>query len=334
MIKFATIGTSLIAEQFVTGANATGRLTLGAVYSRRCDTGLAFAQKFGCEKVYTNLQDLADDTAIDAVYVASPNVFHAMQSEFLLNAGKHIICEKPITTSAAEYSRLKALADKKGLIYIEAIIPIYNKSRERIKAALSEIGNISMAKIDYCQRSSRYDRFMRGEQVNIFDMSLCAGTLMDLGVYCVYAACDLFGVPNNIQATANFLKGGADGSGIAIFEYDNFSAALTYSKTGQSTSPTEIVGDGGSVIMETAVYYQDAYLVKGGQKTPLFDSVSKETLMGYEAIALCDYIEGNRIDEYNKNSEICFSVHTCMDTIKQKAKIRYDNTECDVICVS
>lgn len=323
MIKYATIGTSFIAEQFVRGADATGKLKLHAVYSRKYDTGVVFAQKFGCDRVYTNLQDLAKDSEIQAVYIASPNSFHAEQTELLLNAGKHIICEKPITTSAAEYKCLKALADQKGLIYIEAIIPIYNSSRNRIKVALGEIGNIAMAKIDYCQRSSRYDRFMRGEHVNIFDMSLHAGTLMDLGVYCVYAAIDLFGMPNKIQASANFLSNGADGSGIAVFEYDKFSASLTYSKTGQSIAPTEIVGDSGSVIMETAVYYQDAYLVKDGEKTPLFDNVSKETLMGYEAVALCDFIEGKRLDEYNQNSEICLSVHTCMDIIKQKAKIKY-----------
>lgn len=323
MIKYATIGTSFIAEQFVTGANATGRLQLGAVYSRKNDTGVAFAKKFGCNTVYTSLEELACDANIQAVYVASPNSCHAEQTEFLLNAGKHIICEKPITTSAAEYKRLKTLADQKGLIYIEAMIPLYNTSRSRIKSAIGEIGNIAMAKIDYCQRSSRYDRFMSGEHVNIFDMSLFAGTLMDLGVYCVYAAIDLFGMPNNIKASASFLGNGADGSGVAIFEYDNFSASLTYSKTGQSIAPTEIVGDSGSVIMETAVYYQDAYLVKQGNKTPLFDNVSKETLMGYEAMALCDFIEGKQLNEYELNSRICADVHTCMDKIKQEANIIY-----------
>ncbi len=324
MIKYATIGTSLIAEQFVLGANATGKLKLSAVYSRSSDTGLAFAKKFDCNKVYTSLENLAGDDSIDAVYVASPNVFHACQSELLLNAGKHVICEKPITTSADEYKRLKLLADQKGLIYIEAIIPIYNISRERIKAALNEIGNIAMAKIDYCQRSSRYDRFMRGEHVNIFDMSLHAGTLMDLGVYCVYAAVDLFGMPNDIKASANFLKNGADGSGIAIFEYDKFSACLTYSKTGQSVAPTEIVGDSGSVIMETAVYYQDAYLIKDRKKTPLFYNLSKEALMGYEAAAFYDFINGKRLDEYEQNSEMTLKVHTCMDEIKSQANIIYN----------
>lgn len=323
MIRYATIGTSKIAEQFVTGANATRKMQLTAVYSRSSETGVRFAQKFGCNKIYTSLESLANDNNVDAVYIASPNKFHAEQSEFLLNAGKHIICEKPITTSAVEYKRLKDLADSRGLVYMEAIIPIYNPSRSRIKNALNEIGNVAMAKIDYCQRSSRYDLFMSGEQVNIFDMSLHAGTLMDLGVYCVYAAIDLFGMPKNIKASANFLKNGADGSGIAIFEYDKFSASLTYSKTGQSAAPTEIVGDSGSVIMETAVYYQDAYLLKQGKKTPLFEDYSKETLMAYEALAFYDFINGDRLYEYQQNSEICMNVHTCMDTIKQEANIIY-----------
>ena len=146
---------------------------------------------------------------------------------------------------------------------------------------------------------------------------------MDLGVYCVYAAIDLFGEPNNIKASASFLKNGADGGGVAIFEYDKFIASLTYSKTGQSVAPTEIVGDSGSIIMETAVYYQDAYLVKQGKKTPLFYNLSKETLMGYEAAAFYDFINGKRLDEYEQNSKITESVHACMDKIKKKANIIY-----------
>ncbi len=323
MLKYATIGTSFIAEQFVTGANATGQFDLVAVYSRTSNTGLAFAKKFGCNKVYTSLENLASDENIDAVYVASPNSFHAQQSELLLRAGKHVICEKPITTSADEYKRLKALADENGLVYMEAIIPIYNPSRLLIKNALKEIGNISMVKIDYCQRSSRYDRFINGEHVNIFDMSLHAGTLMDLGVYCVYAAIDLFGIPRDIKASASFLKNGADGGGVAVFEYDKFIASLTYSKTGQSVAPTEIVGDSGSVVMETAVYYQDAYFVKQGKKTPLFYNVTKETLMGYEASAFYDFINGKRLYEYEENSKITANVHACMDKIKKEAKIIY-----------
>ena len=74
------------------------------------------------------------------------------------------------------------------------------------------------------------------------------------------------------------------------------------------------------------IYAAISYLViyrKVREATPLFDNVSKETLMGYEAIALCEFINGKRLDEYNHNSEICFMVHSCLDAIKREANIIY-----------
>ncbi len=134
--------------------------------------------------------------------------------------GKHVLCEKPITASAKEYDALLKLADEKGVIYAEAIMSRHFKGRKILFNALSEIGDISAARIDYCQRSSRYDAFKGGEHMNIFDMSLGAGTLTDLGVYCVYAAVDMFGMPQSINASAAFFDNGADKSGSAILEYD------------------------------------------------------------------------------------------------------------------
>ena len=323
MIKYATIGRGRIADCYIEGAIASNKFELSAVYSRNNETGLSYANKWGCNKVYTLLEDLANDPEIQAVYIASPNACHKEQTEILLKGGKHVICEKPITSSAKEYKELKDLADSLGLIYMEAIIPIYTKNRLNIKKAISEIGNISIAKIDYCQLSSRYDNLLNGEQVNIFDMSLHAGTLMDLGIYCVYAAVDFFGMPNKINASAAFLENGADGSGSAIFEYDNFSCVLTYSKIGQSKSPCEIVGDKGSVLIDKIGLYADAYKVIGDQKTPLTEFVEKPLLMSLEASAFADFINGDKLEIYKQNSMLCYDVHTCMDQIKKSAGIKY-----------
>ena len=115
MIKYATIGTSFIAEQFVTGANATDKLELTAVYSRKYNTGLAFAQKFDCNTVYTDLRDLASDKNIDAVYVASPNVFHAGQCELLLNAASILFVKSPLPHPPPNTVALKQLPTRKVL---------------------------------------------------------------------------------------------------------------------------------------------------------------------------------------------------------------------------
>ena len=317
MIKYAVIGRGKITDCYIKGADLSGKFELIAVYSRQEDTGREYAARHGVEKVYTDLNALANDNDIEAVYIASPNSCHEWQSELLLKAGKHVICEKPIVTSVEGYLKLKALADSLDLVYMEAIIPIFGKSRVQIKGALEKIGKIAMARIDYCQLSSRYDAFMRGEHVNIFDMSLAAGTLMDLGIYCVYAAVDLFGVPKNIKVAASYLYNDADTSGSAIFEYDTFLTVLTYSKVGQSTVPCEIVGDKGSIIIERVGLYMGAYLVQNGEKTPLFEEQPKAVLMGYEASAFADFVQGRTIEQYEESSRLCHDVHCCMDRIKR-----------------
>ena len=323
MIRFATIGRGSIVDCFIEGARTSGKLCLSAVYSRNKADGEVFARKHGVNKVYTSLADLACDRDINAIYIASPNSLHAGQSEFLLKAGKHILCEKPIATSAAEYKRLKDLADSLGLIYMEAIIPIYSPFRPAIKKALGEIGKISVVRLDYCQRSSRYDDYLAGKDMNIFNMSLAGGALMDIGVYCVYAAVDLFGVPKDISASASFLRGGTDGSGAAIFSYDGHVACLTYGKTSDSTLGCEIEGDGGSVTIGKVGLYANASIIKDGKALPLTKFTEKAELMGLEASRFADYINGVALDEYSDNSRLCFDVHTCMDKIKQCANIKY-----------
>ena len=323
MIKYATIGRGSIVDSYIKGAKISGEFELAAVYSRNLETGKEFAKKWGCSKVCTSIEDLACDPEIQAVYIASPNVCHASQTEILLKGGKHIICEKPITTSASEYKNLKALADSLGLIYMEAIIPIYTENRVNIKKAISEIGNINIAKIDYCQLTSRYESLMKGEQVNIFDMSLHAGTLMDLGIYCVYAAVDFFGMPNKVKAAAGFLKNGADSCGSAILEYDDFICLLSYGKIGQGLAPSEIVGDKGSVLIDKIGLYAGAFKAQGESKVPLTEFIEKCELMSKEASAFADFIKGERVEEYQSNSALCYNVHTVMDLIKQSAEIKY-----------
>ena len=322
MIKLGTVGTSRITEGFLSGAALTGEFEHIAVYSRSLDTGKAFAERFRAKEVYTDLVEMAK-SGIDAVYIASPNVFHVKQSRVFLENGIHVICEKPIATNALEYMELKKFADSRGLVYMEAIIPRHISGYGAVKQALHKIGKISMARIDFCQRSSRLDDFLQGKHVNIFDMSLHAGTLMDLGIYCVYAAVDFFGMPNKINASASFLENGADGSGSAIFEYDNFSCVLTYSKIGQSKAPCEIVGDKGSVLIDKIGLYADAYKVIGDQKTPLTEFVEKPLLMSLEASAFADFINGDKLEIYKQNSMLCYDVHTCMDQIKKSAGIKY-----------
>ncbi len=325
MIRLATVGTSGICESFLNGAAITNEYKLTAVYSRTFEKGRAFAQKFGCNRVFTNLEEMAKSDLIDAVYIASPNVFHAPQSQLFLKNGKHVLCEKPIVTNVADYTELKALAEAQGLIYMEAIIPRHLSAYSFVHNALKEIGKIAFAEIKYNQRSSRFDAFLKGDKVNIFDMSLHAGALMDLGVYCVYGAVDLLGAPSGISARVSLLPNGADGSGEICFNYGGFNAVLTYSKVDNAPSVSKIVGENGVLEIEMISQYAGAYLIKNGVKTLVAGHLSKAEQMSYEATRFADYIlrfEENKEDYLNAVS-LCINVHKCMDKIKASAGLVY-----------
>ena len=227
MIRLATVGTSAITEKFLTACRLTGRYEFHTAYSRDLKKGEKFAKAQGFKHFSDDLKAVAESPEIDAVYIATPNVFHYEQSRLFLENGKNVICEKPIATDCNKYDELLALANKKGIIYAEAIMSRHTAGRKILIDALSQIGRISQARIDYCQLSSRYEKFKNGESVNIFDMSLAAGTLMDLGVYCVYAAVDLLGTPARVSASAAFANNGADLSGGAGLGYNDFTAVLS-----------------------------------------------------------------------------------------------------------
>ncbi len=325
MIRLGTVGTSQICRYFLGGAKLSGEFTLSAVYSRNYDTGLAFANDHGCDMVFNDLEEMAKSRTIDAVYIASPNAFHFEQSKLFLENGIHVLCEKPIATNKQEYLELLEYANNKNLIYMEAIIPRHVTHYKKVKDALESIGKIQMARIDFCQRSSRLDSFLQGKPHNIFDMSLKAGCLMDIGIYCVYGALDLLGEPKSVKSQANYLYNGADGSGSAILDYGDFSAVLTYSKTCETAIGSEIMGDNGTLLIGKISQYSDVLLLKDGKRQEICATPTKQELMSGEAKRFADYILrfGENKSDYQKVCELTQNVHKIMDLIKCDADIKY-----------
>lgn len=332
MVRLATVGTSAITEMFLAACRLTGRYYFHTAFSRSSENGEKFAKAQGFEHFSDDLRAVAENSEIDAVYIATPNAFHYEQSKLFLENGKHVICEKPITTDCQKYDRLLSLANKMGLIYTEAIMSRHCAGRAVILDALKQIGRISQARIDFCQLSSRYEKFKNGEHVNIFDMSLAAGTLMDLGVYCVYAALDLFGKPDTVSAAAAFADNGADISGAAVLGYKDFTATLSYSKIGQSETCSEIIGDKGVVKIGSISQYANITLVKDGKEIPLLGMPDHSEVMRGEAEKFADYIERKDAfyNDYKSVCELTHNVQTQMDLIKQSANIKYTIKECNL----
>ncbi len=318
MVKYSVIGTSWITESFIQGASLVEDLVLDGVYSRSKEKGEAFAQKTGAKRVFCNfLELLSSDT--DLVYVASPNSCHYEQCKALIENKKHVICEKPITITLDEYKELSSLADKNGVIYFEAIMYMHLPARKILKDAVDNIGVIRSATFDFSQLSSKYAALKRGELPNIFNPEMKTGALNDLGIYCVYPAVDLFGMPEKIVPVQHFLHTGADGSGSAAFVYKDKIVTIVYSKTGQSRAPSQIMGDEGTITIGSISQTDNIYLYNNkGEKTELVPDIDKKYHMGNEAQSAYNFItdlENNRCfyDDCRKTNE---KVLQCMEKMR------------------
>lgn len=250
MIKFAIIGSSSISEKFIDTLKSTEGCEVYALLSRSEEKGKNFAEKFGIKKLYTDIDTMLKDREIDAVYIASPNGKHFQQAKLSLEAGKNVICEKPIVPTVKEFDELKELAIKNGVTLMEAMRPTTNPNFQVIKENLYKIGEIRQVMLKYCQYSSRYDLLKEGEVTNIFNRELVGGSLYDIGVYPLYFALAMFGEPEEYLGYNYLLSSGVDGCGTILLKYADKIANISYSKITHEQSQSEILGEEGSIVID------------------------------------------------------------------------------------
>ena len=309
----------MITQMFISAAKKQAGIEYTAAYSRTLPSAKAFAEAQGAAAYFCDLEEMAKSDRIDAVYIASPNRFHYEQSLLFLQNGKHVFAEKPATTTKAQAETLLALAAEKGLIYAEAIMSIHTPAFRTLTEQIKTIGRIRTVNFVFCQLSSKYPAFLRGENPNIFNPEMHTGCLMDIGVYNVYLAAALFGRPQRIVSDAVFLPSGADAAGTTILKYDDFSVNLIYSKVGQNYAPSEIIGDNGTIGIQSVSQLTGIDLIRSGVRENLVEyEKTRDEVMGAEAAFFRDAVSGGRKDEYRFATETALLVRELTDEIRRQ----------------
>lgn len=185
-------------------------------------------------------------TDVDTIYVALPNQLHYETTKKVILAGKHVILEKPATVHRWEWEELLALARENHKILVEAMSLHYLPAWLSLKERIPELGNIKLVIFEFCQYSSRYDAFRRGEIAPAFDPTCAGGALMDLNVYNLHAVVSLFGSPQSVQYHPNTERG-VDTSGVLLMDYGSFQAVLIAAKDCQAPVASTIQGTAGCI---------------------------------------------------------------------------------------
>jgi D-xylose 1-dehydrogenase (NADP+, D-xylono-1,5-lactone-forming) len=201
-VRFGILSTARINRLVLPGARASDRVEIAAVASRDGARAEAYAREHGIPRAYGSYEELLADPHVDAVYIPLPNSMHVEWSIRALEAGKHVLCEKPLSRHPAEVERAFDAADRAGLMLTEAFMYRHNPQTARLTelAASGAIGEPRLVRAAFS--------FTITDAANIrLAADLDGGALMDVGCYCVSSARLLVGEPERVYGTSTVEAG-------------------------------------------------------------------------------------------------------------------------------
>ena len=177
-IKWAVLGTGVIANEMASALKKNGR-NIYAVGNRTHSKAVAFAEKYGIEKVYDDFNEMFSDPDVDVIYITTPHNTHIEFMRKAIENGKHILVEKSITLNSSELDEAISLAGEKGVVIGEAMtiyhMPIYKKLREILDSG--KLGRVKLITMNFGS-FKEYDMNNR-----FFNRNLAGGAMLDIGVY-------------------------------------------------------------------------------------------------------------------------------------------------------
>ena len=201
-LRYGILSTSSIAPRFIAAVRASGQGQIVAVSSRSLEKAREKAAQWDIPTAYGSHQQLLEDKNVNIVYISNVNTAHYPWAKAALLAGKHVVCEKPCTTTESQTKELYALAREKGLFFMEAQKMLFLPAILAAKEHLKDLGQITMAEMSHSFPAS-YNGWM-------FDKEAGGGPLLSSGIYAVQLVHWLFGEITDIRGTASKLETGVE----------------------------------------------------------------------------------------------------------------------------
>ncbi|MEK3854420.1 Gfo/Idh/MocA family protein [Cytobacillus sp. FSL H8-0458] len=327
MVRFGIVGTNWITERFLKAALQAEDFQLTAVYSRTEEKAKEFAGKYGVEKTFTDLQTMAASGEVDAVYIASPNSLHAEQAIIFMKHNVHVLCEKPIASNAKELQSMIAAARENNVLLMEALKSTFMPNFLAVKENLHKIGEVRRYFASFCQYSSRYDAYRQGTVLNAFNPEFSNGSLMDIGIYCIYPLVALFGKPEEIKAAGYKLDSGVDGEGSMVLKYPSMDAVIMFSKITNSSLPAEIQGEEGNIVIDKISGPEKVTLhYRSGENEDLTQDQLSDS-MYYEAKEFIRLIQTGKTESEVNSFENSMATMEILDEARRQMGVIYPSDQ-------
>jgi predicted dehydrogenase len=245
-VNWGILSTARINDLFLAGARQSDQLEIAAVASRDAAVAEAYAREHEIGRAHGSYEGLLADPEIEVVYISLPNALHIEWTIKALEAGKHVLCEKPLSRSVAEVERAFDAAERADRLLMEAFMYRHNPQTRKVLELIRDgaIGRLTMIRSSFS--------FVASDPENVRLLTgLAGGGLMDVGCYCVSASRLLGGEPERVGAEQII---GGDGVDVALAGTLRFPGdVLAHFDCGLALAARddlEVVGDGGSLYLD------------------------------------------------------------------------------------
>jgi predicted dehydrogenase len=320
--NWAILGCGHIANKFAADLKLLPNANLYAAASRDLQKAIDFKNKFGFEVAYGNYNEMVNDPKVDAVYIATPHSHHRDHAILCLNHKKAVLCEKAFAINKNEVEEMIACAKKNNTFLMEAFWtmfqPSFKKAMEILKSG--ELGKLQIVRSDFAFNAPVI------EEKRLYNVNLGGGSLLDIGLYPVFAALTSLGKPEILKSFAHFSPTGTEESISIIFKYEGGEMAnLTSSFASHSPTQTEYWCEKGYMILNPRWYMPTKItLVKHGQEPQHFHSEHYEgTGYQYEASHVMQCLDEGRIESNIMTWQTSLDLIETLDRIRIDAGIFY-----------
>ena len=240
------MSTARINSLFLAGARQADGVEILAVASRDRDSAESYAREHGIERAHAGYDSLLADPDVEVVYIPLPNSMHVEWSIRALEAGKHVLCEKPLSRQAAEVERAFDVAERQQRLLMEAFMYRHNPQTRRVSELVhgGAVGRLRLIRASFS--------FLAGDPANVrLRAALDGGALMDVGCYCISGTRLLAGEPERVTAEQALGGDGVDVVFAATMRFQGevlatFDAGLALA----ARDELEVVGEDGVLFLD------------------------------------------------------------------------------------
>ena len=314
-IGWGILGGGRIANDFAECLKLLPQAEIAAVASSSEERARNFASRHNIKTYYTDYADLARDSNVEVIYVATTHNFHINHALLCIENGKHVLCEKPITTNANEAFTLINAARKQKTFLMEAMwtrfLPLWVSVKKWLDEGL--LGELVLVNADFgfFTKHGDFGRHLNPE--------LAGGALLDVGIYPISLACWIYGkIPDKSQSQAFLTKHGVDGISTYCLDFgDNRAAQLSSAVITHTPKEAVIVGTKGYLKVPEFWKGKEVTIYQNGEDPEVFKFPYEAAGFQFEAMEAMNCILNGKTESNIMPLDETLAIMKLMDSFRK-----------------